>query len=61
MTNKKIRATNYYQPNEEKLQKRLREFYRNLSEDAKIKKRNIANNRNKNMTDEARESKKEYL
>ena len=47
MTHKKITATNYYQSNEEKLQKRLREFYRNLSEDAKIKKRNDANNRNK--------------
>ena len=37
------------------------ECYRNLSENKQIKKRNYANNKNKNMTDEGRERKKEYL
>ena len=31
------KATNFYQANKEKIQKRCREFYGNLSEDEKIK------------------------
>ena len=39
MENKKARAEIQYHPNKEKLQKRSREFYINLSEDEKIKKK----------------------
>ena len=38
----KYKQTNYYQPNKDKLCKRSRLYYRNLSEDEKIKKRNYA-------------------
>ena len=44
-----------------KIQKRSQENYRNLSEDEKIKKRNYANNRNKNMSHVDRERRKEYM
>ena len=47
--------------NKEKLQKRSQEYYRNLSEDKKLKKGTHANNINKSMTDEYRERKKGYL
>ena len=42
----KSKSKTYYQANKEKLQKRLREYHRNLLEDEKIKKRNCANDRN---------------
>ena len=38
----KYKQTNYYQPNKDKLCKRSRLYYRNLSEDEKIKKRNYS-------------------
>ena len=42
MKNKiKARARNQYQPNKGKLRKTSCKYYRNLSEDEKIKKRNI--------------------
>ena len=57
MENKKY-SKNYYQANKEKLQKRSREYYRNLSETYKIfKNRNYAKNENKNMTDKDKERK----
>ena len=37
MENKKTKAKNYYQANKEKLQKRSRKYYRNFSEEEKIK------------------------
>ena len=37
MKNKKTKTKNYYSTNYEKLQERLREYYRNLSEDEEIK------------------------
>ena len=39
MKNKKTKTKNYYSTNHEKLQERLREYYRNLSEDEEIKKK----------------------
>ena len=39
MGNKKPKTKNYYHANKEKLQKRLREYYRNLSEDEKLEKK----------------------
>ena len=59
MEDKKTKAKNYFQANIGKLQKRSREYYRNLSEAEKIKKRNYTNIRTKNMSDADRE-KKEY-
>ena len=38
---KKQKQKNIIQPIKKKLQKRLREYYRNLSEDEKIKKNNL--------------------
>ena len=58
MENKKTRAKYYYQANKEKLQKRLCEYSRNLSEDEKNKKSNYAKTENKNMSDVDRERKK---
>ena len=43
------------------MQKGLQEYYRNISEDEKIIKRNSANNRNKNMLDADRIRRKEYI
>ena len=57
----KIQKQKINQGNKEKLQERSREYYRNLSENEKIKTRNYANNRNKNMSDEDIERKKEYM
>ena len=57
MENKKTRAKNYYQVTKEKWQKRSREYYSKLSEDEKID----ANIRNKNMSGEDRERKKEFM
>ena len=37
MKNKNTKTKNYYSTNHEKLQERLREYYRNLSEDEEIK------------------------
>lgn len=54
-------AKHYYQSNKEKLQKRLQEYYINLSEQEKIKKRKYPNIRNKNMADTDREKKKMFL
>ena len=51
MENKKNKSKNYYQSNKEKLQKKSRVCYRNISEDEKIKKISYANIRNKNMSD----------
>ena len=61
MENQKNKSKKILPTYQKKLTKRLREFSRNLSEDGKIKKANYANHRNKNMTDAARERKKEYL
>ena len=47
--NKKKKAKTYYQSNKEKLPIRLQEYYRNLCEDEKIKKRNYAYIGNKYM------------
>ena len=58
MENRKTKAKNHYQANKEKLKERLQVYYRNLSED-KLKKRNYASIRNKNMSDGDREIKKE--
>ena len=57
MKNKiKARARNQYQPNKGKLRKTSCKYYRNLSEDEKIKKKkHFANTKNKNMPDEDRE------
>ena len=38
MKNQKTKTKKYYSTNNEKLQERLREYYRNLSEDEEIKK-----------------------
>ena len=51
MENKNRKAENYYQANKEKLQKKLQKYYRNLSQNEEIKKRNYENIRNKNMLD----------
>ena len=57
MKNKiKARARNWYQPNKGKLRKTSCKYYRNLSEDEKIKKKkHFANTKNKNMPDKDRE------
>ena len=60
MNDKKTKAKIYFQANIEKLQKRSREYYRNLSEAEKIKKRNYTNIRTKNMSDADREKKRTY-
>ena len=61
MENKKTSAKTYYQINKEKLQKRSREYYRNLFEDEDFKKRNYANTKNENMLGTDRERKKECM
>ena len=61
MENQKTKAKNYYQCKKEKLKERSQEYYRNLPEDGKIKKRNYANNGNKNMAEKERERKKDYM
>ena len=63
MKNKKKQKTkNNYQANKKrKTTKTSQECYRYLSEDEKIKKRNCANIRNKNMSDADRKRKKEYM
>ena len=38
MKNKKAKTKNYFSTNNEKIQERSREYYRNLPEDEKIKK-----------------------
>ena len=38
MKNRKTKTKNYYSTNNEKLQEKSREYYKNLSEDEKIKK-----------------------
>ena len=43
------------------MQKGSREYHRSLSEDEKIKKRNYANKRNKDMTNVDQEKRKEYM
>ena len=60
MNDKKTKAKIYFQANIEKLQKRSREYYRNLSEAEKIKKRNYTNIRTKNMSNADREKKRIY-
>ena len=60
MNDKKTKAKIYFQANIEKLQKRSREYYRNLSEAEKTKKRNYTNIRTKNMSDADREKKRIY-
>ena len=60
MNDKETKAKIYFQANIEKLQKRSREYYRNLSEAEKIKKRNYTNIRTKNMSDADREKKRIY-
>ena len=57
----KWNSKKYYQTNKEKLQEGSQVYYRNLPEDEKIKKRNYANNRNKNMSDEEREKEKKNI
>ena len=58
MENKKARVKNYYQTNKEKVQERSTEYYINFFKDEKKIKRNYANNRTKNMSDEGRKRKK---
>ena len=41
MKNRKTKTKNYYSTNNEKLQEKSREYYKNLSEDEKIKKNKI--------------------
>ena len=41
MKNRKTKTKNYYSTNNEKLQEKSREYYKNLSEDEKIKKHKI--------------------
>ena len=41
MKNRKPKPKNYYSTNNEKLQEKSREYYKNLSEDEKIKKNKI--------------------
>ena len=41
MKNRKTKTKNYYSNNNEKLQEKSREYYKNLSEDEKIKKNKI--------------------
>ena len=54
-----MKSKNYYQANKEKLQGRLPgKYYRNLSEDDKIKKRNYVNIRNKIMSEKTEKGKK---
>ena len=53
----KGKAKKYYRANKEKIQRRSREYYRNFSEDAKIKIRNYENSRNENMIDVYKEKK----
>ena len=60
MNDKKTKAKIYFQANIEKLQKRSREYYRNLYEAEKIKKRNYTNIRTKTMSDADREKKRIY-
>ena len=55
------KAKTCYQASEEKIRKRSLEYYRKLSQDEKIKKKNYAKNRNKNMSDADREKRKEYM
>lgn len=57
MEDKKTKPKNYFQANIENLQKRSREYYGNISETEKIKKRNYTNVRTKNMSDADREKK----
>ena len=57
----KAKAKNYYQTNKEKLQKTLWEYNRNLSEDEKLKKRNYASSRYKNMSDIDNKERKIYI
>ena len=54
----KKEAKSYYQANKEKLPKISQEFYKILSADEKNKKRNYANIRSNNMSDEDREREK---
>ena len=54
---KKTKRKEYYQGNKEKMQKRLREYNKNRSEDEE----NYAKIMNKNILDTNRKKKKEYM
>ena len=60
MNDKKTKAKIYFQANIEKLQKRSREYYRNLSEAEKIKKRNYTNIRTKKCQTQIEKKKRIY-
>ena len=60
MENKTVETKNYYQTNK-KISRKIARVYRNLSEDEKLKKTNHANNKNKNISDENRERKEQYM
>ena len=66
MKNKKTKTKNYYPTNNEKLQERSREYYKNLSEDEKIlknenKKRKYAKTEKEPNSDEVRGRKREDM
>lgn len=58
---KKTKAKIYCQANKEKIPRKLQEYYRNLCEDEKIKKRNYANLRKKFVWAAVRERKMVYM
>ena len=58
---KKTKAKIYCQANKEKIPRKLQEYYRNLCEDEKIKKRNYANLRKKFVWATVRERKMVYM
>ena len=66
MKNKKRKTKNYYLTNNEKLQERSREYYKNLSEDEKIiknenKKGSMLKTEKEPNSDEVRGRKREYM
>ena len=54
-------ANRYYQKDKEKLKKRARERYQNLSEEEKEKKRHDHCDRNKNLSGEEKQKNVEYI
>ena len=54
MRNKNTKVKNYSQANKEKFQEKSQGYYRNLFEVEEIEKRNYADIRNKNMSEEFR-------
>ena len=54
------RAKDYYENDKERLRKKARDKYRNLSEEEKNKKREYRKNRYHNMPEEKKQKLKEY-